>query len=636
MNKFRKLVFPVVVFFTASLGFAQETVDLDEAIRTAANEISEKLPAGSKIGIVNFSSESQDMSDWLVDNMAAVIKGTEKFTLVERNAKNLALINSETDFQYSGEASDDSVIDLGEKLGAQYLVHGSFEQFGGMLQLTVRTVNVETAEISVLIPFSITPSALTTRLLGDEKVLSTAQDYLDMIARYQVKLSSIQKDRNKEIQILNAQVMSKYQKQLNEINAQEQEPWESRDEYNNRIATESGMITKKRDTELSGLEKNIAIRYDNLYNNVEILMDKVVRDLQSANFVLDGDSVQVMIGMFDREAKPKKYWPVSIKSQNEIVNFNWNGKHEVNDADVKSEYQKVEAWKAAGTLEGEIKYQLVQSANKKVFEVKVLNVRVYDTVSGSTMLNEPLDFTAGNISAAKKVDTKSALSSSSKGKSKKKTQTENGYSVKTDAAFSSDFQSQDSESRGTAFGGTEKPKFKGIYTEFQDLSAFCGLDACWSFEKSNRAANWDTSYIPGGFSTELFIGNSWFRCFTSYTFRSESYSYTEKFKYHDLLFGVKMGYRWKRFGLAGGFALGSSMLNIVNESPAYTSSNYESWTKAMSIAVPHEMTLFCGQNFAFATKWTYGLRFVDSHSSGFMDVDLGVRLHFVSQKKRTY
>ena len=636
MNKFRKFIFLVAVFFSAAWGVAQETVDLDEAIRAAANEISEKLPAGAKIGIVNFSSESQDMSGWLVDNMAAAIKGTEKFILVERNAKNLALINSETEFQYSGEVGDDSVVDLGEKLGAQYLVYGTFEQFGGMLQLTVRTVDVETAEISVLIPFSISPSAMTTRLLGDEKVLSTAQDYLDMIARYQVKLSSIQKDRNKEIQILNAQIMSKYQKQLNEINAQEQEPWESREEYNNRITTESGMITKKRDTELSGLEKNIAIRYDNLYNNVEILMDKVVRDLQTVTFFLNGDSVQVMIGAFDREAKPRKYWPVSIKSQNEIVNFTWNGKHEVDDADVKSDYQKVEAWKAAGTLEGEIKYQLVQSANKNVFDVKVLNVRVYDTVSGGTMLSKQLDFTAGTINAAKKADTKSTLSAPAKGKSKQKTQTSNVYPVTTDVAYSSDSQSENSESDGTVSGGTAKPKFKGIYTEFQDLSAFCGLDACWSFEYSNRAATWDTAYIPGGFSTEFFIGNSWFRCFSSYTFRSESNSYDEKFNYHDLIFGVKMGYRWKRFGFAGGFALGSSMLNIVNESPAYTSSNYESWTKAMNISVPHEMALFLGQNFALVTKCTYGFCLSDSYSSGFMDIDLGVRLHFVSQKKRTY
>ena len=379
-----------------------KTVNLDEALRSAASDICNVIPEQSVVGVVKFSSDSREMSDYLAENMTSAIKNTGKFRVVERSGKNLALINSEIDFQYSGEVRDDSVVDLGEKLGAQYLVYGMFEQFGGMLQLTVRTANVSTAEIPVLSPFSITPNSLITQLLGDGKELVSAEDYLDMIARCQAKLSSIQKDKKREIQKNAAAVSSKYQNQLNKVNAQEQEPWESTEEYNNRIATEAGIITKKRDTELSGIETSVNIRYDGLYKNVEIQMEKIARDLQTVTFVLNGDSVQVMIGAFDREAKPRKYWPVSIKSLDKMVNFAWNGKHEANDANVKSEYQKVEAWKTAGSLNGEITYQLVQRADKKVFDVKVLNVRVYDTASGSTMLNVSINQNAGTAKVAAK------------------------------------------------------------------------------------------------------------------------------------------------------------------------------------------------------------------------------------------
>lgn len=378
-----------------------KNVDLSEALRFAASDICNGIPEQSVIGVVKFSSDSREMSDYLAENMTSAIKNTGKFRVVERSGKNLALINSEIDFQYSGEVSDNSVVDLGEKLGAQYLVYGTFEQFGGMLQLTVRTANVSTAEIPVLSPFSITPNSLITQLLGDGKELVTAEDYLDMIARCHSKLSSIQKDKNREIQKNVAAVSSKYQNQLNNVNAQEQEPWESTEEYNNRIATEAGVIVKKRDTELSGIEKSVSIRYDGLYKSVEIQMEKIARDLQTVTFVLNGDSVQVMIGAFDREAKPKN-WPISIKSLDKMVNFTYNENYVVNDADVKSEYQKVEAWKAAGSLNGEITYQLVQSANKKVFDVKVLNVRVYDTASGSTMLNVSINQNAGTASTATK------------------------------------------------------------------------------------------------------------------------------------------------------------------------------------------------------------------------------------------
>ena len=39
----------------------------------------------------------------------------------------MALINAELTYQYSGEVDDDSMVSLGKKLGAQYLIVGSFE-----------------------------------------------------------------------------------------------------------------------------------------------------------------------------------------------------------------------------------------------------------------------------------------------------------------------------------------------------------------------------------------------------------------------------------------------------------------------------------------------------------------------------
>ena len=89
-----------------------KTVNLDEALRSAASDICNGIPEQSVIGVVKFSSDSRDMSDWLAENMTAAIKNTGKFRVVERSGKNLALINSEIDFQYSGEVSDNSVVDL--------------------------------------------------------------------------------------------------------------------------------------------------------------------------------------------------------------------------------------------------------------------------------------------------------------------------------------------------------------------------------------------------------------------------------------------------------------------------------------------------------------------------------------------
>ena len=68
------------------------------------------------------------------------------------------------------------------------------------MQFTLKTTNVESGEMPVIASYSISSSTKLTDLLGDERELNTAEDYLDMIARCQRKLTKIESDKNKEIQ----------------------------------------------------------------------------------------------------------------------------------------------------------------------------------------------------------------------------------------------------------------------------------------------------------------------------------------------------------------------------------------------------------------------------------------------------
>ena len=208
MKKFLTGIF-CVLFCVTSI-FAQGTVDVSNALEKSAKEIASTLPEGSRVAVATFFSDSKEMTSYLSQEMVRRLTQKEKLTMIERNEKNMSLIDIETEYQYSGNVSDDSMVEIGYKLGAQYLVYGAFDQFGGMMQLTVQVTNVETSEIPYMTSYSISKTAQITDLLGEDINLVTSDDYLDAIARCQKKLTAIEKDKSKAIQNQKSKIFSTY------------------------------------------------------------------------------------------------------------------------------------------------------------------------------------------------------------------------------------------------------------------------------------------------------------------------------------------------------------------------------------------------------------------------------------------
>ena len=393
----KKILIGILISLT-SVMFAQKTVSIESALDSAVSEIKMTVPSGTEIAVSRFSSDSQELSEWLAKETEARLIRTGKFKLLERNAKNLKIIDSEMDYQYSGNVDDSSMVELGYRLGAKYLVYGSFEQFGGLMQFTLKTTNVESGEIPVIASYSISSSTKLTDLLGDERELNTAEDYLDMIARCQRKLTSIESEKNKEIQNITSNIFTKYQEEINKVKSVEKEPWESQSEYDSKISKAVIEVEGKRDTELNGVESKVNIKYDNQYKMVELQMNKLVENLQNTSFVIKGDSVQVLLGTFNAEAKPKN-WPVSIKSLDKLVNYTYNGKRTVSDADVKTEYMSMESARKNNSLEGEIIYKILKGSSNFDYEIKVVSVRVYNSENGTTVVNETVNQMVGSVNA---------------------------------------------------------------------------------------------------------------------------------------------------------------------------------------------------------------------------------------------
>jgi len=400
MKKCLLVILGILCFFVS--GHAQNSVDISQAIDTSSKEIAGVLPAKAKVAVATFFSDSKELSSYLSQEVVKKLMARGSLTLIERNEKNMSLVNAETEYQYSGSVSDDSMVEFGNRLGAQYLVYGAFDQLGGMLQFTIQVTNVETTEIPYMKSYSVAKNSKLTELFGDSMEMNTAEDYLGAIARCQRKLSAIEKDKSRAVQNQSARISAVYQEQINSIASEEKNPWESKAEYDSRIKEAVDAVVKKRDTELAGVEKSVNIKYDNQLKQVEIQKDKVIKDLQNTSFSLTGNSVQVMLGAFDAEAKPKN-WPVSIKSLDKSVSYIYSGKYLVNDADVKSEYQAVEQARKNSDFEGEITYRIIEGKTKSTFEVFIVSVRVLIKSSGSAIVNENINKAVGTLNASKNI-----------------------------------------------------------------------------------------------------------------------------------------------------------------------------------------------------------------------------------------
>ena len=387
-----------ILFFLTTSMFAQQPVNIDNALDTVVSEIKAKVPSGVELAVATIGADTKELSDYIAKELESRLIHTGKFKLLERNAQNLRVINAEMDYQYSGSVNDSSMVELGYRLGAKYLVYGSFEQFGGLMQLTIKATSVETGEIPVIASFSIASSEKITDLLGDQKALNTAQDYLDMIARCQQKLNSIENDKNKEIQNNTSNIYAKYQTQINEARARERKPWESTAEHEEIIAKNISDLEIKRDTELSGVSKNVSIKYDNQYKMVELQMNKLTEDLQNTSFVLKGNSVQVLIGEYMYDENPQ-HWPVAVRSLDKLISYTYNGKRTMSGVDRETEYNTIDSARKNGTLEGEITYKVESTDSKMRFNIRVISVRVNDTHSYTTILNETVNQVVGSVNA---------------------------------------------------------------------------------------------------------------------------------------------------------------------------------------------------------------------------------------------
>jgi TolB-like protein len=137
--------------------------ELDLAIRDASDYLNDNIPKGSMIVILNVQSGSAALSDYIIDELIANAVNDRVFKVIDR--QQLDLIRAEQNFQLSGEVDDNLALSIGKFFGAQTIVSGRVMQLDNRYRMTVRALEVQTAQVQGQYNRNITAGNTITALM---------------------------------------------------------------------------------------------------------------------------------------------------------------------------------------------------------------------------------------------------------------------------------------------------------------------------------------------------------------------------------------------------------------------------------------------------------------------------------------
>jgi uncharacterized protein YkwD len=154
-------VFGILCVFTAA---GQNAVDLDPAIQQAGKDINLKLAMASRVALLNISSPSNDLSSYILREIAAFLTGKKSSTVIARQDIDRALASA--GLRASGEISDAAARQAGKTLNAQFVMTGSFEKNGNTYRLKTRLIAVNNGSVSVTTTANVKDGSRLQQLLA--------------------------------------------------------------------------------------------------------------------------------------------------------------------------------------------------------------------------------------------------------------------------------------------------------------------------------------------------------------------------------------------------------------------------------------------------------------------------------------
>ena len=117
-------------------------LSLQNAIAQSAESIARDIPPGTRVAVVAFESESRDLSEFIMNELAAELmaRGVEV-----AGRRNLDAIAREIALSLDGSVSDETALSIGRMQAAEIVVTGQLLDLGNLRRFTVHALNAETA-----------------------------------------------------------------------------------------------------------------------------------------------------------------------------------------------------------------------------------------------------------------------------------------------------------------------------------------------------------------------------------------------------------------------------------------------------------------------------------------------------------
>jgi len=153
-----KRIFMLVFLWIAVCGAVIYAQTLDEAILTAAITMGRELPAGASVAVIDFISDSENLSEYVLNEFYGAILRNRGVIPVQPNQGQFKSIRDE--YNKAGELNSESAKSIGKLLGVQYLITGSIKQNGSLYSIVFIAVNLD-VEIKSQYQASINPRSDT-------------------------------------------------------------------------------------------------------------------------------------------------------------------------------------------------------------------------------------------------------------------------------------------------------------------------------------------------------------------------------------------------------------------------------------------------------------------------------------------
>jgi len=132
----------IALLSCATGGGMGDGLSLQEAIgRTAENALG-NLPPGTRVAIVAFETESDGLSEFIMDELANALMG---LGIEVADRRNLGLVTRELDLSLDGSVSDESALSIGRMQAAQVVITGRLLDMANARRFIVTAIHVETA-----------------------------------------------------------------------------------------------------------------------------------------------------------------------------------------------------------------------------------------------------------------------------------------------------------------------------------------------------------------------------------------------------------------------------------------------------------------------------------------------------------